>query len=53
MVTFVKWRIALAKKQPIDTSRLGTFRVVNTIQVATILTMMIVAAAMARGIGYR
>jgi putative membrane protein len=52
MVTFVKWRIALAKGQPIDTSRLATFRVTNTIQVGIVITMILVAAAMARGIGY-
>jgi putative membrane protein len=53
MITFIKWRVALQKKQPIDTAPLKTFRIINTIEVIGVILMVFTAAAMARGIGRR
>lgn len=53
MITFIRWRIAAQKKQPIDTSPLRTFRIINTIEVVGIMLMVFIAAGMARGIGRR
>ena len=51
MVTFIRWRVALQKGQTPDTSRLPTFRLINTAEVVLICAIVFAAAAMARGVG--
>lgn len=53
MVTFIKWRIALAKKQPVDTSKTGLLARLNAVELALTIALPFVAALMARGIGMR
>ncbi|MBL8910365.1 MAG: DUF2214 family protein [Archangium sp.] len=52
MITFIKWRIAQSKGQPIDTSRAGLFFKLNTAEVVLTIAMPFFASMMARGIGF-
>lgn len=52
MITFIRWRIALAKGLPPDTSRVPLFYRFNQIEMAIIIFMPLLAAMMARGIGW-
>jgi putative membrane protein len=52
MATLIRWRIALARGVPIDTSRAAAFSRISWIQAALIVMMLFLATAMARGIGY-
>ena len=51
MITFIKWRVRLAKHEPIAAVNGATFAVTSVIQAALIVGMMLAAAAMARGYG--
>ena len=53
MVTFIRWRRALASGQVPDTSRAHAFYLVNHIEMALVVAMVFVAAFMARGFGLR
>lgn len=52
-ITLVKWRIAEARNQPLDTSRAGQFVVISRIQAALLVAMVFAGAFLARGIGLR
>lgn len=52
MVTFIGWRIRLAKGLPIETRHVPKLRILNRIELGIIVCMVFVAAAMARGVGY-
>jgi len=49
MVTFVRWRIARGRGGEADVSRAGALWWVNTVEVALVVAIPFVAAAMARG----
>jgi putative membrane protein len=51
MTTLIRWRGALRKGQPVDTSRAGAFARVSTVQAVLIVAMVFAATAMARGLG--
>ena len=51
MITFIKWRVRLAKNEPIDAARAGSFATTSFIQAALLFFMMLAATAMARGYG--
>ncbi|MEW5852540.1 MAG: DUF2214 family protein [Myxococcota bacterium] len=53
MVTFIRWRVDEARGRPLDFSRVRLFRWINHVEVAVVVGMVFVAAAMARGVGYR
>ncbi|MGV3622935.1 MAG: DUF2214 family protein [Archangium sp.] len=53
MVTFIKWRIALAKKQPVDLSKVKVLTRLNDVELVLTIALPFVAALMARGIGMR
>ena len=50
MTTFIRWRMALGKGLPIDTSRLGLLVSLNNAEIALVLLIPFAAAAMARGL---
>jgi putative membrane protein len=51
MITFIRWRIALRKKQdPVATTRLGRLIRINDIEVALVVCIPFTAALMARGV---
>src|SRR5262245_23702720 len=51
MTVLIRWRIAAARGNPIDTSRAGTFAGISVVQAALLVLMVFAATAMARGIG--
>jgi putative membrane protein len=51
MITFIRWRIAIAKKKPVDLSLASRFILLNDLEVAIILIIPFIASMMARGIG--
>ena len=51
MIAFIKWRIRLAKSEPIDASSARSFAVTSFIQAALLGGMVLAATAMARGYG--
>lgn len=51
MVTFIRWRIALAKKQPVDTSKVKLLTRLNDVELLLTIALPFVAALMARGVG--
>ena len=53
MITFIRWRVAKGRKQPIDTSKLALLTRVNDVELALTLCLPFVAAMMARGIWMR
>lgn len=53
MVTFIRWRVAQKKRQPLDTSKLGLLTRLNDVELVLTLCLPFVAAMMARGIGMR
>ena len=53
MVTFIRWRRALAGGQMPDTSQARAFYVIGHIEMALVVAMVFVAAFMARGFGLR
>jgi putative membrane protein len=52
MVTFVRWRLATSKQQPIDFARVPALTRVNDLELALTLAIPFVASMMARGIGF-
>jgi putative membrane protein len=52
MITFIRWRVALAKQQPIDRSVVPRLRLVNDLELALTLAMPFCASLMARGVGF-
>lgn len=50
MVTFIRWRVALAKKQPVDLSKVKLLTRLNDVELALTLALPFVAALMARGL---
>lgn len=53
MLTFIRWRRALASGRVPDTSQAHAFFLVNHIEMALVVAMVFVAAFMARGFGLR
>ena len=53
MVTFIRWRVALAKKKDIDSTKLALLTRLNDVEFALTLCLPFVAAMMARGIWIR
>ncbi len=51
MVSQVRWRIAEARGEEPDTSRAATFALISRVQLALLLCVPFLAAAMARGLG--
>lgn len=51
MITLIKWRTRLARKEPIDPSNAASFATTSFIQAALLVLMVLAAAAMARGYG--
>jgi putative membrane protein len=51
IVTFIKWRVRLAKGEAIDATRARSFATTSLIQAGLILLMILAATAMARGYG--
>jgi putative membrane protein len=50
LVTLVRWRIALGDGRPIDTARIGLLTRINDVEIALVVLIPFVAAAMARGL---
>jgi putative membrane protein len=51
MVTFVRWRLALARGRAVDASAAPALARVSLVQAVLILAMVFAASAMARGVG--
>lgn len=51
MVTFIKWRIRVARGEPIDASASRTFATISVIEAILVVLMVLFAAAMARDYG--
>ncbi|MGE5802989.1 MAG: DUF2214 family protein [Gemmatimonadota bacterium] len=51
MITFIKWRVRLAKHETIDATHAPSFATTSFIQAALIVFMVLAATAMARGYG--
>ena len=51
MVTFIRWRIQLAREQELDLSHLSLFYKFNTAELVLVILIPFIAAAMARGVG--
>jgi putative membrane protein len=47
--TFARWRVALRRKQPVDTGSAQRFARVSTLQIVLVVLMVFAATAMARG----
>lgn len=52
MVTFIRWRIAQAKGQPIDFSSVPRLRGLNRAELLLTLALPFLASMMARGLGF-
>jgi len=50
MLRFIRWRVELRKGGSADTRGLGLLTRINDLQVALVVVMTFVAAAMARGL---
>jgi putative membrane protein len=50
MTTLIRWRIALSKGNPIDTGRVALLARINGVEIALVVVIPFVAAAMARGL---
>ena len=53
MVTFIRWRIQLARGWAVDTTPARALYVHNHIELALVVVMVFVASFMARGFGFR
>lgn len=51
MITLIKWRVAIGKGQPVDTSKARVFGTISYVEAALLLVVMLCAAFMARGFG--
>ncbi|HXV87348.1 MAG TPA: DUF2214 family protein [Gemmatimonadales bacterium] len=51
MVSLIRWRLALRRGASPDTSRAGTFAVISAVEAALVLVVVVLAAALARGVG--
>lgn len=51
MITFIKWRVRLARNETIDATKASAFATTSFIQAVLIVLMMLAATAMARGYG--
>jgi putative membrane protein len=49
MIVLIKWRVAIGKGQPVDTSRARLFGLISYVEGASIIVIMLLAAFMARG----
>ncbi len=52
MVTFIRWRIRLARREPVDTSHARHLALISNVQAALVVAMVFAATAMARGLGF-
>lgn len=52
MVTLIRWRIRTAKKESVDLSSAGRLALISRVELALLVAMPFVAAAMARGVGF-
>jgi putative membrane protein len=52
MITFIRWRVARAKQQPIDRSIVPRLRLLNDLEVVLTLAIPFCASLMARGVGF-
>jgi putative membrane protein len=55
MVTFIRWRVALARERPVTPSpgQIAWMRRVHFLELGLIVAAMLAAALMARGVGWR
>ena len=53
MLTLIRWRRQVAKGEAVDTARAATLARISTAQAHTLVLMVLLAAAVARGIGAR
>ncbi len=51
MTTLIRWRVQASRGVEIDTRHANGFAVISVVQAALVATMVLVATAMARGIG--
>ena len=51
MITFIKWRVRLARNETIDATKAAAFATTSFIQAMLIVLMLLAATAMARGYG--
>jgi len=52
MVTLIRWRIALGRGQPVNTTNARAFARISTLQAVLVVLMVFAGTAMARGIGF-
>jgi putative membrane protein len=52
MVTFIRWRMRLARGQSVDTSSARSLYPINHVELAIVVIMVFVASFMARGFGH-
>ncbi len=52
MITFIKWRTQLRKKEAVDTTVSGNLATLSFIELALLIPIVSMAAAMARGVLY-
>jgi putative membrane protein len=51
MLTFIRWRVQVARGEPPDTAVAGRYARISYLQAALVLLMVLAASAMARGVG--
>lgn len=51
MLTFIRWRVALARGAAVDSSRAGPLAHICVVQAVLVVLMVVVATGMARGYG--
>jgi putative membrane protein len=51
MVTLIRWRLALARGEPVDTHLASRFARISLLQAALVMLMVLAATGMARGYG--
>lgn len=51
MVTLIRWRVRLGRREPIDTSPARALYTINHAELAIVVVMVFVASLMARGVG--
>jgi putative membrane protein len=52
MITFIRWRIKLGRRETVDTSVAPSLYTLNHIELAFVVVMVFVASLMARGVGF-
>lgn len=53
MITLIRWRRQSAKGEPVDTSRAGTLARISVAQAHIVIVIVLLATALARGVGGR